>query len=469
MGLGATSYNYLFLKNELSNNQRELMSLSNQKMALARDSSKISREYQEALNKKVLKWSTNAGSSYTDLTYDTLMKPCRANNFEPYVLSDLKGRTVVDSSYLKFAKMISPDGKSGADYESVRYQILSAATGIPVSNIMSLYNSDSAVYDKQKALDEVGPEPSKDSFTRAGFYNLLSNNDDKTAKDLIQLYNMGDFKGVTSFDTSEITNYLVKNVSPYFLDKQDDFINAAKALGEEYQTLFNKGEEYKGGALTGSKGNYTFNFQAYLNELCSMAKLDINENGECLWYDITDESYSQWETQHAEWEKAYNEALNEYNITVDESSRLLTAEQENLIMYYDVIFSSIAENGWTENDRVNDTDYLNQMLQNNLYTITTVTRTNTINHALKTSDWSNDYQTNIASNFKNIFSVSDTELREEAMAVYEHKKNIINEKESRIDTRMSTVETETAAIQQMIKSLETIKNENIERTMSIFT
>ena len=52
MGLGATSYNYLFLKNELSNNQRELMSLSNQKMALARDSSKISREYQEALNKK---------------------------------------------------------------------------------------------------------------------------------------------------------------------------------------------------------------------------------------------------------------------------------------------------------------------------------------------------------------------------------------------------------------------------------
>ena len=80
--------------------------------------------------------------------------------------------------------------------------------------------------------------------------------------------------------------------------------------------------------------------------------------------------------------------------------------------------------------------------------------------------WDNDYTTDIASNFNNIFMVNDSDAREDAMIEYEHKKAIINEKESRIDTRMKNLETEQAAINQMLQGLEQVENDNIERTMS---
>ena len=51
---------------------------------------------------------------------------------------------------------------------------------------------------------------------------------------------------------------------------------------------------------------------------------------------------------------------------------------------------------------------------------------------------------------------------------YEYEKGIINAKETKIDTRMKNLETELAAINQMLKSLEQVKGENIDSTMKVF-
>jgi hypothetical protein len=159
----------------------------------------------------------------------------------------------------------------------------------------------------------------------------------------------------------------------------------------------------------------------------------------------------------------------------------VTAEQEALINFYDNIFSTIAEKGWTHNNQVNNPEYLNQMLQNNLYTITVTDRSPVeikeegfCGHCgeeveiVKSCKLENSYSTDIASNFSQIFFMNDTNLRDQALVEYEYQKSIINQKESRIDTRMQDLKTEQSAINQMLQGLETVKKENIERTMNIF-
>ena len=134
------------------------------------------------------------------------------------------------------------------------------------------------------------------------------------------------------------------------------------------------------------------------------------------------------------------------------------------IAFYDQIFNAIADNGWAADSQVTDSNYLNQMLQNNMYTITTMEQC--------TDDEGDDYfeyDTHIASNFKHIISVNDNAAQELALAEYEYEKNIINEKESRIDTRMKDLETEQSAIVEMIKSIESVKDENIERHMNVMS
>ena len=159
-------------------------------------------------------------------------------------------------------------------------------------------------------------------------------------------------------------------------------------------------------------------------------------------------------------------AKTDYDKAVSANNQLFTADEESLIKFYDAIFSSIAENGWTYNNQVNDTEYLNQMLQNNIYFMTTVDRDTEFDENSGEYIWDNDYTTDIASNFTNIFAVNDSDAREDALVEYEYQKSIINQKEARIDTRMKNLETEQAAIKQMIQGIEQVKNDNIDRTMN---
>ena len=124
----------------------------------------------------------------------------------------------------------------------------------------------------------------------------------------------------------------------------------------------------------------------------------------------------------------------------------------------------MVENGYEINASVEDNDYLNQMLQNNQYYITTMTATE--DNDGKTQY---EYDSNIASNFDNIFSVNDTNAQNEAQVKYEYEKSVINEKESRIDQRMQNLETEQSAINEMIKGIESVRDKNVETNFSIFS
>ena len=156
-----------------------------------------------------------------------------------------------------------------------------------------------------------------------------------------------------------------------------------------------------------------------------------------------------------------DDAINNY-------SKLYTSEEESLIQFYDTLFSSIAEKGWTYNCEVDDNEYLNNMLQNNVYTITTVDRSNDYDYQKRKCVANNEYDTNIASNFSKLIQVNDNDAREQAYSDYEQEKSRINEKESRIDTRMKNLETEQSAINTMLEGIKAVMNKNIESNFNIF-
>jgi ribonuclease Y len=75
--------------------------------------------------------------------------------------------------------------------------------------------------------------------------------------------------------------------------------------------------------------------------------------------------------------------------------------------------------------------------------------------------------TNIIQQAENEAQTLKNEAILEAQVEYENEKAIINEKETRIDLRMDTLKTELEAINTMLKSMENIKKDNIDRTMNI--
>ena len=95
MGMAASQVRLLQLTSRKNDIGFQLTKLANDKVSLARDMQKVSREYNNALNQKVLKWSNNQGVSYIDLSYQNLMKPSAMNQNKPYLLTSyIKSRAI---------------------------------------------------------------------------------------------------------------------------------------------------------------------------------------------------------------------------------------------------------------------------------------------------------------------------------------------------------------------------------------
>ena len=115
MGMAASQVRFLSLQNRKNTIGLNLMTLSNRKTALSRDMSRVANEYNNAMNQKVLKWSNDSGVTYSDLTYDKLMKPNETNTTKPYIITDAQGRVVLDDNVIQL---------EGNEYSKVTYRDL---------------------------------------------------------------------------------------------------------------------------------------------------------------------------------------------------------------------------------------------------------------------------------------------------------------------------------------------------------
>ena len=492
MGMAASQARLLQLTSRKNDIGLQLTQLANDKVSLSRDMQRVSREYQNALNQKVLKWSNNNGVSYIDLSYQNLMKPSPMNQNKPYLLTDECDRVVIDSEYQKYAALISPSGAAGGDWESVRTKVLSELTGIDATKIDNANAYQEEIWANEAVINQlIENEPIKPT-KETNAANFIKNLDGKlsatfsagdswsSAYSQNGTISLGD-SGSAANTLKTLTDNIAKTLGAYLDDSKNletacnTFYESQLGILQDPSSEGNK-QSLKSDQtpISGDASNFTVNVKQMLDTILgSYAQLNghIDRGGygnESLytWNDIDSAKYQSWQEEHTAWQKTFDMAKTDYDKAVSDKNQLFTSDEESLISFYDTLFSSVAENGWTYNNQVNDANYLNQMLQNNIYRMTTVDRDVEFDENSGEYEWDNDYETDIASNFTNIFCVADSDIRNDALVKYEHEKSIINEKESRIDIRMKNLETEQAAINQMIQGLEQVEGDNIDRSMS---
>lgn len=518
MGMAASQISFLRMTARKADIERQEQSLSLQKMALTRDMTRITREYQNSLSTKTLKWSNNAGVSYSDLSYNTLMRPGAANKNKPYLITNTNDQVVLDSKYEKYAKMISPNGASGGDWESNRTKILAELTGISEEKIANSVATSAAVEaaaakvnDLQEktdiALDKCSIKTKNTDFMKLvgdipASYNWY--NDWTTTVNLGDCYVEGAKKSdVGSYhiklDTTdpsqakklikELFETIKKNSKDSLTDEDyKAFSEACDKTAEEYENFidaFEAGYAACGSDKSSMLDQYNVEVSKRTKGECADGKFFVrisnlmdnlmrnynsagatttynSVNPNTVYYTTVDRNslaYAQYEELKVELEAAKEE----YKAAVNNDNMALDSEEESNIKFYDQLFSAIAQKGWVANSQIEDNDYLNNMFQNNQYFITTMDE--------QVDDKGKkyfEYSTDLASNMNNVFAVNATDLQNEALTKYEHEKAIINEKETRIDTRMTNLETELSAINNMMKGAETVRNDNVERTFGIF-
>ena len=119
--------------------------------------------------------------------------------------------------------------------------------------------------------------------------------------------------------------------------------------------------------------------------------------------------------------------------------------------FYDTLFNQICANGWTENNNIEDEEYLKQMLQSGMLYIS------------KIKDDGYYYQANYATDAY-IKEVADDTYIAQAEAKYNTQKARLNAKEETLDLKMKNLDTE---ISSLTTEYDTVKNtisKNIEKS-----
>lgn len=124
--------------------------------------------------------------------------------------------------------------------------------------------------------------------------------------------------------------------------------------------------------------------------------------------------------------------------------------------FYDMLFNQICANGWTENNKINDNEYLQQMLQNGMMFISRV------------KDDNYYYQGNYATDTY-IKEIADETLIAYAESKYNTEKAKLNAKEETLDLKMKNLDTE---ISSLTTEYDTVKNtisKNIEKSFKRYS
>lgn len=467
MGMAASQARFLGLTSRKNDIQGQLSNLSAQKMSLTRDMNKVTREYQASISSKKLQMSCGS-ANYVDLSYSNMMTPNSITKTNPYILTDMKGKVVVDEKYKQYAEMISSDGTPG-DWEDCRNEVLARLTGSSEQDIEDAEGYYRAFLDNKEALYELDEN---EPLNRSAFTHQNSS----ALKGLLE--KLGSVGGVSDWasaygdsnqkvSTSNISSVMEdinSKLGKYFLEYADTFKSACDVVTESLSGNPNVTEISVQELIDKLIGAYQTKGGAF----ASNAYADANGNTYPVWYDVDSAAYAEYKEKHDSWQTQRDEAETIMKESLDAYNQLFSADKESLIEFYDNLFSTIAEKGWTCYAEVSDTEYLNQMLQNGMFNITTVDR-ELVSEGNCEYSYKNSYNTDIALNCKNVVQVSDSDARDAALVKYEYEKGIINAKESRIDQRMKNLETENAAIQQMMQSIQNVINNNIEQHMNVFT
>lgn len=579
MGLAAGQARLLTITARKSDCEYESMRLSHQKIALSRELSDLSNEYQNSLDQTKLVYDYyGTGDTSTPLSYGLLMSPSTLNDYLPITVTDSLGRVTLNSKYAAAARAagIPQEGLGSLPSDAMRNAFIQGlyTSGILTKNtaetILGLpYNQQAgfgggtttAVTTKTgnidtliQSLDENGTEFTLNSIQKDGtpvkgsdnvFEFLLRVDDNDRTKDA-QNINLAD---LLSNEHQYFLDYeaLAGEQSPVvgiammqtyltepggFIDWLYDEFSAVLDLGDGYTA---KALEYAyaetnklidpdttaniGGATTDLK-DYWYNYgggenmdedtswgdhgdtvQNYINSVGTDIGSDTNYNPNIVinsqnYIGFTTSSTSQQGWHDDGWDRGtaginlnniakafltyfvkYMDGVSnkgpdgkeKYYVTAGslEENRLATddylfeytiktgsevsSDDLGQATFYDALFNQICSNGWTENNQIEDNEYLKEMLQSGMLYIS------------KMKDDGYYYQANYATD-SYIKEISDDTAIAQAEAKYTTEKAKLNAKEETLDLKMKNLDTEISSLSTEYDTVKNTISKNIEKS-----
>ena len=543
MGLAAGQARLLTITGRKSDCEYASMKLSHQKIALSRELSDLSNEYQNSLNQTKLVYDYyGTGDETTPLSYGLLMTPSTLNDYMPTTITDALGRVTLNSKYAAAARAagIPQEGLGTLPSEGMRNAFIEGlyTSGLLTKNtaekILSLpYNQQAgfgggatvAVTTTTGNINDLVDYLKENCTNQFNFSNPIPAGDDRKA----WIENPDDIRNDTSQDTYDINIYdLLTNTKEISLSFQGG--NGSKSVDEEAKLIAN----YLIGSFVpwleetlGSVLNIDAGTQAafdYANEEITKIILNTGTDGSQTppIYNISNHKGTAWRTHkfrneeqannqnymgfssvtqhgaHVAVKKRHSQGsinLNnlaqayltlfakamsgvsqkdadgspKYQVSAGklEDNKLVTndtlyeftiktgsevsSDDLGQATFYDALFNQICANGWTENNKIDDNEYLKEMLQSGMLYIS------------KMKDDGNYYQGNYSTD-SYIKEISDETAIAQAEAKYQTEKAKLNAKEETLDLKMKNLDTE---ISSLTTEYDTVKNtisKNIEKS-----
>ena len=579
MGLAAGQARLLTITGRKSDCEYESMRLSHQKIALSRELSDLSNEYQNSLDQTKLVYDYyGTGDTSTPLSYGLLMSPSTLNDYLPITVTDSLGRVTLNSKYAAAARAagIPQEGLGSLPSDAMRNAFIQGlyTSGILTKNtaetILGLpYNQQAgfgggtttAVTTKTgnidtliQSLDENGTEftttklvssqqiqGAKDDMNnciiRTKVVDSTGTATDTesasfTVADLLSgenQYNL-DYYGSVRSEQSPVTatammqEYLTG--SGGFVDWLYDEFSAVLDLGdgytakaleyareetkklingpdtEEYQNWHNEwlnaggnsdwdeSTEWGNANVNGfldpvgtkiSSGvenydpNVVINGKNYVGFVYAASNKGSDDDGNdhCtgginlnniakafLTYFVKymdgvsnkgpdgKEKYYVTAGSLEENRLATDDYLFEYTIKTGSE---VSSDDLGQATFYDALFNQICSNGWTENNNIDDNEYLKEMLQSGMLYIS------------KMKDDGYYYQANYATD-SYIKEISDDTAIAQAEAKYTTEKAKLNAKEETLDLKMKNLDTEISSLSTEYDTVKNTISKNIEKS-----
>lgn len=149
--------------------------------------------------------------------------------------------------------------------------------------------------------------------------------------------------------------------------------------------------------------------------------------------------------------KLYDPDRDEFTFTVSAGTDVNTGDESLDVYFYDALFNMICTSGWTENDQINDAEYMQEMLKSGMVYISSI------------RDDGHYYQGNYATD-SYIREVTDDEAVARAQAKYNTEKAKIENKEDTIDLKMKNLDTEISALTQEYDTTKSVISKSIEKS-----
>ena len=565
MGLAASQARLLTITARKSDCEYKSMLLSHQKIALSRDMSRLSAEYDDAIAQTKLVYDYYGNSEATPLTYNLMMTPSAMNNYTPLLVTDNSGRVVLDSRLAKAARDagIPQEGLDGLPSSDLRNAFIDSlastgyisqntadnikktsynqTAGVGSTDLININTTECNLTELTEMLttqyfdfgDVIGfanefvddvylKKRENNTNTQAGneitFAELLNGDyilmaetkDD--GRDNLSFNNLTVDGGVTDVLCGLSLWETMFQTFEGLLDTGDEYTQAALAYARRMisDKVTNLGAGMDSGKAYGYSGDGTGtvgteegrdyhedgknihdNFgdwryvgESYDSEVRNAANDNISAdviglngiyNQDCTGGDKDDDScmsmatinissmFKAYLTYFAQYMEGIDSSIYEVNNTKTNSNLIddmftftvvtdVDTSGDNLLIaaFYDTLFNQICTKGWTENDKVNDQDYMQESLKNGNMYISSL------------ADDGYYYQGNYATH-NYIKEITDEEAIAQAEAKYNREKEKLNYKENILDMKMKNLDTEISSLTTEYDTIKSVISKNIEK------